>query len=316
MTPRVSIVIPTFRRPDRVIASARSALAQVVSEPFELVIVDNDPAGSALGRLQALAHEARIPLRILHEPRAGVANARNAALAVAQGDLIAFLDDDEIAPPGWLGELLRVQKAARADVVFGPVKTRLPEAGKISHRAFYEDFFARDPGHAEGLIDVYYGCGCSLIRRAVLPLRDAFSVERNEIGGEDDLLFETMKTRGAAFAWAPEAWVWETPEVSRLTLGYTMKRAFAFGQGPGTKAWTSPQRDTGKALGWMAVGAVQTAVFGAASLAAFCVRAKGRAFVYRRLAEGLGKVLWFPVIKPRFYGAAMLPKSRTAGAQL
>jgi succinoglycan biosynthesis protein ExoM len=317
MTPRISIIIPTFRRPGRAVAAARSALAQVAREPFEIVIVDNDPAGSALGRLQALAHEARMPVRIVHEPRAGVANARNAALAAAQGDMIAFLDDDEIAPPEWLGELLRVQAATKADVVFGPVKTKLPEpeSGFIRHRAFYEDFFARDPGHAEGLIDVYYGCGCSLIRRAVLAPRDPFSADRNEIGGEDDLVFETIKTRGAVFAWAPGAWVWETPEASRLTLGYTLKRAFAFGQGPGTKAWTAPQRDTGKALGWMMVGAAQTVVFGAVSLFAFCARTKRRAFHYRKLAEGLGKVLWFPAIKPRFYGAAMLPKAKTAVAQ-
>jgi succinoglycan biosynthesis protein ExoM len=318
MTPRISIIIPTFRRPGRAMAAARSALAQDVRETFEIVVVDNDPAGSALGRLQALAHEARVPVRIVHEPRAGVANARNAALAAAQGDMIAFLDDDEIAPPGWLGELLRVQAATRADVVFGPVKTRLPEPEPpqppLRHRAFYEDFFARDPGHAEGLIDVYYGCGCSLIRRAVLPPRDAFSADRNEIGGEDDLLFETIKTRGAAFAWAPGAWVWETPEASRLTLGYTLKRAFAFGQGPGTKAWTAPQRDTARALGWMAVGVAQTLVFGAAALFAFCARTERRAFHYRKLAEGLGKVLWFPVIKPRFYGAAMLPKVKTVAA--
>ena len=110
MTPAVSIIIPTFRRPDRAVDAARSALAQVCEATFEVVLVDNDPAGSALAQLRAMA-DARIT--VIHEPHAGVANARNAGLRAARGDMIAFLDDDEIAPEAWLAELLRVQRATR-----------------------------------------------------------------------------------------------------------------------------------------------------------------------------------------------------------
>ncbi len=70
------------------------------------------------------------------------------------------------------------------------------------------------------------------MRRAALPSAEPFSAERNEIGGEDDLLFQAMEARGARFAWAPGAFVWETPEPSRVTLAYTLKRAFAYGAGP------------------------------------------------------------------------------------
>ena len=59
----------------------------------------------------------------------------------------------------------------------------------------------------------------------------------------------------------------------------------------------------------MGVGAVQTLVYGVAALASFLGRAPRRAFAYRRFVEGVGKVLWFPFIKPRFYGEARLPKS-------
>jgi glycosyltransferase involved in cell wall biosynthesis len=124
MTPAVSIIIPTFRRPARALVAARSALAQTCSLAFEIVLVDNDPAGSAMGPLRALT-DPRIT--VVHEPGAGVANARNAGLRVARADIIAFLDDDEIAPPAWLGALLRVQKLSGADVVFGPVRTKLSE---------------------------------------------------------------------------------------------------------------------------------------------------------------------------------------------
>jgi glycosyltransferase involved in cell wall biosynthesis len=302
MTPAVSIIIPTFRRPDRAVEAARSALAQGCDVPFEIVLVDNDPAGSALISLRTL-NDPRIT--IVHEPRAGVANARNAGLREARGDLIAFLDDDEIAPETWLAELLRVQRAHGADAVFGPVRTKLASPPR-DHRAYFEAFFARDPGHAEGPINLFYGCGCSLIRRASLPSAEPFSAARNEIGGEDDLLFQTMEAAGASFAWAPKAWVWETPEPSRVTLSYTLRRAFAYGQGPATKAWTGPKRDLRAIAYWMAVGLAQTIIYGAIAFASFLGKTPGRAFAYRKFVEGLGKLLWFPMIKPRFYGAATL----------
>lgn len=312
MKPAVSIIIPTFRRPERAVEAGRSALAQTSGVEFEVVLVDNDPAGSALETLRAL-NDPRVT--IVHEPRAGVANARNAGLRAARGDTIAFLDDDEIAPCNWLAELLRVQSAYGADVVFGPVRTRLLSQPR-DHAAYFNNFFARDPGHAEGLIDVFYGCGCSLIRRASLPTAEPFSPERNEIGGEDDLLFQAMEAAGARFAWAPDAFVWETPEPSRVTLGYTLRRAFAYGQGPATKAWTGPKRDLSAIAFWMAVGAGQTVVYGAAAAGCFFAKTGKRAFAYRRFIEGVGKLLWFPVIKPRFYGASRLKRSARDNAAL
>ena len=42
------------------------------------------------------------------------------------------------------------------------------------------------------------------------------------------------------------------------------------------------------------------------ALGAFIVRAPRRAFAYRRLAEGMGKLVWFPIVKARFYGSARL----------
>lgn len=308
MTPVVSIIIPTFQRPERALEAARSALAQVCDAAFEVVLIDNDPAGSALASLRTL-DDARV--KIVHEPRAGVANARNAGLRASSGGIIAFLDDDEIAPSTWLAELMRVQAAHRADVVFGPVRTKLA-AKPRDHEDYFEDFFARDADHAEGIIRIFYGCGCSLVRRAALPSAEPFSAERNEIGGEDDLLFQAMEAARARFAWAPNGFVWETPETSRVTLAYTLRRAFAYGQGPATKAWTGPKRDLGKIVYWMAVGAGQTVVYGAAALGSFLGRTKRRAFAYRRFIEGVGKVLWFPIIKPRFYGAAKLKQSERA----
>jgi hypothetical protein len=307
MSPHVSIVIPTFRRPQQAVEAALSALAQDYSGAFEVVLVDNDPGGSALDVLGEIRAEAKHPVTIVYEPRAGVANARNAGVRAASGTFIAFLDDDEVAQPRWLSELVRVQAAAKADVVFGPVNAKVAPPGN-RHRDFFEDFFSRDPAHDEGPIKTWYGCGCSLVRRSVLPSDSPFSPERNETGGEGEFLFEALKAKRARFAWAPTAYVFETPDPARLSLHYTLRRAFAAGQGRAIRAWAATPRN-GKAVAWsMLSGLAQTVFQGVAALTGFALRSERRAFAYRRLAEGVGKLLWFPAIRPRFFGASRLPK--------
>ena len=303
MTPAVSIVIPTQRRPGGLAVAMASALAQSGVDPttVELVVADNDQVPSARAAVEAAATAAPFPVLYVHEPAPGVANVRNRALSVARGALIAFLDDDQDAPAGWLAGLLAVQAAARADVVFGPVHARAPE-GVVTHRAYFERFFSRLDDSAEGLIDHFYGCGNSLIRRAALPSEQPFAVERNTIGGEDDLLFGTLQATGARFAWAPRAWVWEDPIPARLTLGYTLARAFGYGQGPTEHCWSSTPRDLPGVIKWMLVGLAQTAVYGPVALAKWALRTPDRAQALDRAARGLGKTFWWGPFRLNFYG--------------
>jgi hypothetical protein len=116
------------------------------------------------------------------------------------------------------------------------------------HRDYLERFFSREGPAEAGVIDHYYGCGDSLLRRAALPDPVApFAVERNHIGGEDDMLFGHMQANGARFAWEPAAWVWEDPVPDRLSLDYTIRRAFAYGQGPlGPLRRRQPARPPGR----------------------------------------------------------------------
>jgi glycosyltransferase involved in cell wall biosynthesis len=154
MAARISIIIPTQRRPEPLAKAIRSAIAQTGVDPteLELIVADNDAKPSAQALVVALAARAAFPVVYVHEPNPGLANVRNAALRCAKGELIAFLDDDEEAPPGWLAALLAVQAAVDADVVFGPVIGRAPPH-IVEHRAYFERFFSRlDPAPA-GLID-------------------------------------------------------------------------------------------------------------------------------------------------------------------
>ena len=303
--PRVSLIIPTQRRLDGLATAARSTFAQAGVDPaiLELVVVDNDEVPSAQAMTQTLAAQAPFPVVYVHEPEPGVANARNAAMAKAQGDFIAFLDDDEEAPAGWLAALLAAQAKYDADVVFGPVRGRAP-ASVVKYRAYLEWFFSRvGDGPREGVIDHYYGCGDSLLRRASLPDPKApFSAIRNQIGGEDDLLFGGMQATGARFAWAPEAWVWEDPVPNRLTLRYTIARAFSYGQGPTSHCAARTPPDRLGIARWMVIGAGQASVYGLLAALQWLLRSPRFAFTLDRAVRGLGKTLWGGPFKIHFYG--------------
>jgi len=300
--PLITVVIPTQRRLGPLDTASSSILRQqgVDFDQIELVIADNDAAPSARVLADRLASLAVFPVVYVHEPEPGVANVRNAALSQARGELIAFLDDDEEAPPNWLAELLAVMRRFDVDVVFGPVRGRAPESVK-HHRDYLERFFSREGPAETGPIDGFFGCGNSLVRRAALPdPKRPFDTVRNKTGGEDDLLFGSMKNRGAAFAWAADAWVWEDPAPERLRLNYTLKRAFAYGQGPTTTS-AAGRRNLEVAC-WMIMGLAQTAAFGVLSLVKWAVRAPDRAYALDKAARGFGKFLWFPPFKFRFYG--------------
>jgi len=300
----VTVMIPTQRRLGGLAVAVRSVLAQraVDFAALEIVVVDNDQVPSAQATIEALAEGAACCLHYVHEPRAGVANARNAGMAKASGALIAFLDDDEEAPEGWLAALLAAQVRYDADVVFGPVRARAPD-NVAEHRDYLERFFSRLGPAQAGVIDHYYGCGDSLLRRAALPDPvSPFAAERNQIGGEDDMLFGQMQAAGAIFAWEPAAWVWEDPVPDRLTLDYTLARAFAYGQGPSAHCAASSPPDAVGVARWMAIGAGQAAVFGAVAGFKWLTRSSDRADWLDKAARGLGKALWWGPFKIQFYG--------------
>jgi glycosyltransferase involved in cell wall biosynthesis len=93
--PLVSVIIPTFNRPEFLRAAVSSVLAQDYPAK-EIIVVDDGSSGETAEAC------AQMPVLYLQQGNKGPSAARNLGAASAQGDLFCFLDDDDLCPPGTL----------------------------------------------------------------------------------------------------------------------------------------------------------------------------------------------------------------------
>ena len=302
----VSVVIPTFRRPDGVLRALLSVFAQT-RLPEEIVVVDNDPAASARQTIADLQSSAPCPLRYVHEARPGVSNARTAGFAAASGRFMAFLDDDETADPAWLDALLETAASQDASVVFGPLRGEALDADGIRGDLALR-LYSRYGPDADARLEKPYGCGNSLIHRAAFDLPDhPFDPRMNVSGGEDDVFFLMLAGQGARFAWSVKAHGVEWVDPKRTSWRYLMARSFAFGQGATQTARHAGQ--PAKIAFWMGVGLGQALVFGPlAALAALVAPGKAAALLDKAI-QGAGKLFWIEAFEPRFYGQSVAAPS-------
>ena len=100
MSPRISVIVPTCRRPDALGVAVRSIQAQQGFAPgeVELVVVDNDPAGSAKVPFESLTADAPIESAYVHAPIPGVAQARNAGARRNAGTAAWVIVSGQLVP--------------------------------------------------------------------------------------------------------------------------------------------------------------------------------------------------------------------------
>jgi Glycosyl transferase family 2 len=112
----VSVILPTCDRPLHLTRAVRSVLAQRY-EHFELLVVQDGESPDTDAAIAA-ADDPRI--RHLRIAKAGVCAARNAALSAASGEIIAYLDDDNVMDPDWLYAVVwAFEQRPATDVLYG-----------------------------------------------------------------------------------------------------------------------------------------------------------------------------------------------------
>jgi glycosyltransferase involved in cell wall biosynthesis len=114
--PEITVVIPTRDRAHLLITHALPSALRQVGVRLEVVVVDD---GSSDGTAAGLRQIEDRRLRVLrHETSRGVSAARNAGIAAARGEWVAFLDDDDLWSPRKLEVQLAAVRAAGAPWVY------------------------------------------------------------------------------------------------------------------------------------------------------------------------------------------------------
>jgi GT2 family glycosyltransferase len=201
--PEVSVVVPTFRRPDRLARIVGALAAQTLDrDRFEVVIVDNQSGDATADVLAALASTSSINLRPLSTPdRHGrAAAARNMGWRAARAPVVAFTDDDCVPEPTWLEAGLRaLADAPGVGVVQGV--TKRPD-GPTTDWTVYREILAPTPWFE----------ACNLFyRRSALDQTGGFD-EDYAVGGEDTMAGWAVLDAGWQRAFADDAIVWHDNE--------------------------------------------------------------------------------------------------------
>lgn len=240
LSPSISVVVCTHKRP-RLLAATLDSLAtqSIEAREFEVIVVDNasrDRTPDVVGRARE-----RLPaeVRYIQEARLGLGTARNSGVAASRGTLVAFIDDDAVADPGWLAALLQAF-ALGPDVwaVGGPV---FPAWEAARPRWLTDDLLRSlsvvDWGDLERSLtwpERLIGTNAAF-RRECLGALGGFRVDLGRtgqqlLGSEDTELQQRIHAHGKVVWYTPAAIVHHRVPAGRLNVPYFLKRTFGTGR--------------------------------------------------------------------------------------
>jgi GT2 family glycosyltransferase len=202
--PVVSVVIPAYRRPGRLLECLGALARQTFREPWEVMVVDD---GSPEPIASALQHPGRsfgLSLRVHRQDNGGPASARNTAVREARGAFIAFTDDDCRPEPTWLELLMKAGRERDGALVGGTTVNGLPQELFTVTSQFIVDLvyahFNADPERA-----YFLASNNLLCRRDRFLEIGGFDAEFPRAGAEDREFCDRWRMRGWPLVWRPEA---------------------------------------------------------------------------------------------------------------
>lgn len=220
----VLVTVCTYGRPEPLAAFLASYAADPGTADSVLLVVDNNPDGDARPLVEGVRSSRTV--RYVHEPRPGIAAARNRCLAEwdVRFDALVFVDDDELVPPGWLDALVDCANTWDAAIVNGHVRTTYPEhAPAWVPRSGLFERGRPVTGSSDGLP----ATNNTLVRRSawVRAGQPRFDEAFSRSGGSDTMFFWTLvHGHGVRFVWSAEAYVTEPLPDSRMSLRWAWRR--------------------------------------------------------------------------------------------
>ncbi len=227
----ITICVCTYQRMELLerLLQAIAAQRSDGSFRFSCVIVDNDVSESGRSVVERMQSGFPASIRYSVEPARNFALVRNHAVSLASGDLLAFIDDDEVPREDWLLRMVELLHKSGADAVLGPVRPyfdRDPPSwimrGRVCER----------PAYPTGT-ELHWNqtrTGNVLLRAGMITEEGLRFDPAFASGGEDVDFFRRAAEKGKRFVWCEEAAVYELVPESRLQRSYYLKRALLQGR--------------------------------------------------------------------------------------
>lgn len=199
----VSIIVPAYNAEKTLERCVKSVQAQTYGN-LEIVVVDDGSSDSTEEVATALSNQDGRVI-VVHQANSGLSGARNTGIERARGELLFFLDADDLIDPDEISSLVTVMTATDADLVIGGI-TDADEEGRslstvkipprvIDEEGFWESYESgtKSEDHTEYVV----ACG-KLFRRKL------FDVERFDVGKihEDEFIIHRLVARSNIIAFA------------------------------------------------------------------------------------------------------------------
>ena len=194
---------------------------------YSIVVADNDRERSAEDTIAKARSELGLRIKYCVEPRQNIALARNKVVQNAEGDYLAFIDDDEFPSRTWLLTLFKALKEYDVDGILGPVLRHFDETPPkwIEKSRFYVRR-VNPTGMKVQWQEARTGnvlLKFSLVEGDDAPFRPEFRA------GEDQDFFRRKIAEGRRFIWCAEAKAYETVPPARWKRKYLLRKALLRG---------------------------------------------------------------------------------------
>ena len=224
--PSLSIVIPTYNRPERLQQCLQSLTKlDYPRDRFEVVVVD-DGSRMSLAPI-AEPFESSLSLRLIRQANAGPANARNTGAAAAHGDYLVFTDDDCQPDVGWLMALAKALQEVPQALVGGCTINALPDnlystASQLLIDYLY-DYYNQTKKEA-----TFFASNNFAMPRSLYQQLGGFDTSFPLAAGEDREFCDRWRHHGFAMHYAPAMQVYHS---HTLTLASFWRQHFNYGRG-------------------------------------------------------------------------------------
>lgn len=234
---RISLVIATYNRGSSLIRTLESVAAQDLPPSlWETVVVDNNCTDDTAALFAAFrdSHPG-LNLRMVGETRQGLSPARNRGIAVAAGDLIAVIDDDQLVNTGYLRAYVEFFDAHPTAAGAGGIITPIYETAPPPWMSRYTE------RPIAGTLDLggkvrrfpdgkYPGGGNMAVKRTEIEECGAFDPKLGRtgaalLGGEEKDLFRRIRQHGGEVWYVPGAVVYHIIPPGKTTPAYLLRLA-------------------------------------------------------------------------------------------